>query len=196
MKTGVAAALILMLFFIFAKGDHRITAPTVLEGTVQRAVEAPFDGYVVEAPARPGDVVRRGALLCRIDDRELRLERLKWSTQKEQLPQRTARPMAMHDRAEALINEAKTEQAEAQVRLIDEQLSRARIVSPFDGIVTNGDFSQSLGTPVERGQVLFEVAPLKGYRVIVQVDERDIGHISEGQKGELVLPSIPGRASL
>jgi multidrug efflux pump subunit AcrA (membrane-fusion protein) len=80
----------------------------------------------------------------------------------------------------------------AQVALLDEQLSRAAITAPFDGIVTSGDFSQSLGTPVERGQVLFEVAPLQGYRVIVQVDERDIGWVAVGQGGELALPSVPG----
>jgi multidrug efflux pump subunit AcrA (membrane-fusion protein) len=41
--------------------------------------------------------------------------------------------------------------------------------------------------------VLFEVAPLRGYRVVVQVDERDIGWVTKGQKGELVLPSVPGK---
>ncbi len=55
-----------------------------------------------------------------------------------------------------------------------------------------GDLSQSLGAPVERGQVLFEVAPLESYRVIVEVDERDIADIAVGQRGELVLPSMPG----
>jgi hypothetical protein len=45
---------------------------------------------------------------------------------------------------------------------------------------------------VERGQVLFEVAPLEGYRVIAQVDERDIGYVASGQKGELELAAVPG----
>ena len=48
---------------------------------------APFNGYIKEAPARPGDVVKEGALLCRLDDRDLKLERLKWATEKEQSQQ-------------------------------------------------------------------------------------------------------------
>jgi len=190
----LAAVLVLagIIFFTFVKGVHRIRAPTVLEGIVQRSVVAPFNGYVVEAPARPGDVVRQGAMLCRLDDRELTLERLRWWTQREQAEKQYSEAMAKHDRAQVLINEAKMEQAEAQVSLLDEQLSRIKIIAPFDGIVTSGDFSQSLGAPVERGQILFEVAPLRGYRVIVQVDERDIGWLVIGQEGELVLPSIPG----
>jgi len=55
-----------------------------------------------------------------------------------------------------------------------------------------GDLSQSLGAPVERGQVLFELAPLESYRVIVQVDEREIADISVGQQGKLMMPSMPG----
>jgi hypothetical protein len=192
LKMATVIVIAAVIFFIFAKGDHRVTAPTVLEGVVQRAVGAPFNGYIVEAPARPGDLLRQGDILCRLDDRELKLERLKWSTQREQLLKQMSEAMAKHDRAQALINEAKIDQAVAQVSLLDEQLSRARITAPFDGIVTSGDFSQSLGTPVERGQVLFEMAPLHGYRVIVQVDERDIGWIAFGQQGELALPSVPG----
>jgi biotin carboxyl carrier protein len=181
-----------IIFFIFAKGDHRVKAPTVLEGIVQRTVGAPFSGFIIEASARPGDVVHQGDLLARLDDRDLKLERLKWSTQRDQFSKQLSEAMAKHVRAEALINEAKIDQALAQVSLIDEQLSRTKILAPFDGVVTSGDFSQSLGTPVERGQVLFEVAPLRGYRVIVQVDERDIGWVATGQSGVLALPSVPG----
>jgi RND family efflux transporter MFP subunit len=192
LKTVFAAILLVLLFLVFAKGVHRVRAHTTLEGVVQRGISAPFNGYVVEAPARPGDRVRQGDLLCRLDDREMKLERLKWATQREQFAREDSEALAKHDRAEALINEAKEDQADAQVSLLDEQLSRTRVVAPFDGIVTSGDFSQSLGMPVERGQVLFEVAPLQGYRVIVEVDERDIGRLAVGQRGELALPSVPG----
>ena len=196
LKTVSAAILLVLLFLVFAKGVHRVRAHTTLEGVVQRGVSAPFNGYVVEAPARPGDRVRQGDLLCRLDDREMKLERLKWATQREQSAKEDSEALAKHDRAEALINEARADQADAQVSLLDEQLSRTRVVAPFDGIVTSGDFSQSLGTPVERGQVLFEVAPLQGYRVVVEVDERDIGWLAAGQRGSWHCPPCPARSFL
>ncbi len=71
-------------------------------------------------------------------------------------------------------------------------MSRAELKAPFDGIVVSGDFSQSLGAPLERGQVLFEVATLDAYRVVLQVDERNIADVKPGQSGELVLSSLPG----
>jgi len=192
LKACGVVILLLIAFFVFAEGNYRVKAPTVLEGLVQRMVSAPFSGYVAEVRVRPGDVVQEGALLCRLDDRDLKLEHLKWSAQKEQLVKEHRGAMAKHDFAQVRIIGAKIEQAQAQIAFLDEQLSRARINAPFTGVVMSGDLSQSLGAPVERGQVLFEVAPLESYRVIVQVDERDIGDIKVGQRGELALPSLPG----
>ncbi len=192
LKLFAAAALALTLFFCFAKGEYRVTALTSLEGTIQRAISAPFNGYITEAGACAGDVVKQGDRLCLLDERDLKLERLKWSSEREQLVKQYREAMAKHDRPQMQIINAKIDQAEAQLSLVDEQLSRAKVVAPFHGVVTKGDLRQSLGAPVERGQVLFEMAPLESYRVIVQVDERDIAEIAVGQRGELLLPSIPG----
>ncbi len=181
----------LVAFFSFAMGDYRVTATTSLEGAVQRVVAAPFNGYVSEAPARAGDLVREGELLCLLDDRDLKLERVKWSTQRNQLIKEYREAMAKHDRAQIEIIRAKINQANAQLSLLDEQLARTKVIVPFDAVVISGDLSQSLGAPVERGQVLFEVAPLDAYRLIVEVDEREIADVAVGQTGELVLPSVP-----
>jgi multidrug efflux pump subunit AcrA (membrane-fusion protein) len=70
-------------------------------------------------------------------------------------------------------------------------LSRTRVTAPIDGFVVSGDLSQMLGAPVERGRVLFEIAPLSSYRVILQVDERDIRYVSVDQSGTLALTGIP-----
>ena len=133
-------------------------------------------------------------MLGLLDDRDLKLERIKWFTEKQQNSRQYDEAMAKHDRAQIHILMARIEQAAAQMSLIDEQMARCRIIAPFDGVVMSGDLSQSLGAPVERGEVLFEVAPLNKYRVIVEVDELDISAIVVGQKSDLVLPSMPGKA--
>ena len=76
---------------------------------------------------------------------------------------------------------------------MEERLARAVITAPFDGIVVSGDLSQQIGSPVETGRLLFEVAPLQGYRVMMEVDDRDIAHVALGQTGELVLSGMPDR---
>ena len=83
-------------------------------------------------------------------------------------------------------------QADAQLALAEEKLTRSRILAPFDGIVVSGDLSQMLGSPVEKGKTLFEIAPLNSYRLIVQVDERDVRYIAVGQGGTVALAGRPG----
>jgi len=185
------AALVVIVFFTFANGDFRVTADARLEGTVQRAISVPMAGYVVEANVRAGDIVKAGDVMFTLDDRDLRLERLKWASQKSQYSREYSEARAENDRAKLRILAAQIEQADAQVALIEEQLERINVKAPFDSFVVSGDLSQSLGVPVERGDVLFEVAPLDDYRVILQVEERDIGELAAGQTGQLALSGMP-----
>lgn len=181
-----------LLFFIFAKGDYRVTADARLEGAVQRAISVPMSGFVSEANVRAGDIVKAGDVLFKLDGRDLRLERLKWTSQRSQYRREHSEALAKHDRARVNILAAQIEQAAAQIDLIEEQLNRISVRAPFDSFVVSGDLSQSLGAPVERGDILFEVAPLNAYRIILKVDERDIGELAVGQTGSLVLTGMPG----
>ena len=191
LKTGVAAVAGLLLFLTFATGDFRIDAEAKLEGRVQRVVVAPFDGYIAEAPARAGDIVERDQLLARLEDRDLKLEHAKWSGERAQLLKSQREALAKHERAEISILHARREQAEAELALAEEKLVRTQLKAPLAGIVVSGDLSQSLGAPIERGEVLFEVAPLDAYRIMLQIDERDIAHVRPGQRGELALSGLP-----
>lgn len=192
LKLVSGTLLFLLLFFTFAKGDYRVTADAALEGSVQRAMAAPLAGYIAEAHVRAGDIVRAGDPLFSLDDRDLWLERLKWMSQKSQYSREYQEAVAGRGRAQANVLAAQIEQAEAQIALIEDQLARVKVTAPFDAIVVSGDLSQSLGVPVERGDVLFELAPLDDYRVILKVDERDIGPLAPGQTGRLALTGLPG----
>jgi multidrug efflux pump subunit AcrA (membrane-fusion protein) len=88
---------------------------------------------------------------------------------------------------------AKRAQTLTQLRLVEQQLERINLVAPFSGLVVKGDLSQAIGSPVERGEVLYEIAPTDGYRVVIKVDDRDIGLIKLRQQGRLKLSGIPDR---
>lgn len=193
-KLATFSVLFLLVFFTFATGDYRVTADATLEGSVQRAIAVPMAGFVAEANVRAGDIVSAGDVLFTLDDRDLRLERLKWVGQRAQYSREHSEALAGHDRAKANILGAQIDQAEAQISLLEEQLERISVTAPFDSFVVSGDLSQSLGAPVDRGDILFEVAPLSAYRVILEVDERDIGEVAVGQSGLLALTGMPGDA--
>ena len=194
LKVATATVAGLLLFGLFAKGDYRVSSKTVLEPIIQRAAAAPFNGYIREAPIRAGDLVQAGQVLCTLDDRELRLERLKSLSKFQEYQKEFHKAMDGLEAAKVEILTAQMNQVQSEIALLDDQLARTRVLSPFDGIVVSGDLSQSLGSPVEKGKVLFEIAPLDSYRVVLEVDERDIADVQVGQRGYVMLSAFPSES--
>ena len=191
LKVAVSLTAALLVWLSLASAMLRIPCDSALEAGVCRVVVAPQQGYIATAHFRAGDRVQEGAVLATLDDQELRLEQRKWKSQRAQLLKEYRQALAGSDRAEVAILKAKRAQAEAQLRLVEQQLARTTLVAPFSGLIVKGDLSQALGSPVTRGEVLYEVAPTDDYRVVLKVDDRDIGLVSLGQRGQLKLSGIP-----
>ena len=153
----VAAAVV--VFFSVTMGTYRVSAKTVVEGAVQRVAAAPFDGYILQAAVRAGDTVRKGEMLARLDDKELRLEQTRLMSEREQLLRRQRQALASKDRAQVSELAAEIEQVAAASSLVDDKLSRATLTAPFDGVVVSGDLSQLLGAPVEQGKAAVRDRP-------------------------------------
>jgi multidrug resistance efflux pump len=190
-KLIIGAVVIAAVVLTFARATYRVDADAKIEGLVRRAIVAPYDGYIKDANARAGDTVEEGQVLATLEDRDLLLERLKWVTERQQHLSEYDKALANRQPAQINVIRAQVEQADAQIKLLDEQLSRIKLRSSIGGLVVSGDLSQMIGAAVQRGQLLFEVAPLDAYRVILSVDEREIGAVETGQIGDLVVSALP-----
>ncbi|MEO1575416.1 MAG: HlyD family efflux transporter periplasmic adaptor subunit, partial [Pseudomonadota bacterium] len=190
-KSLVALALIVALWSSVHHETLSVTADASIEASVQRAVVAGANSYISQVEKRAGDVVYQGDVLARLDVEDLQLERLKWESERDKLAREQRATLAQRDRTRVRVLSAQRAQAQAQIEFLDAQIARAVLRAPIDGVVVAGDLSESLGSPVERGQLLFEVASLRDYRLVLTVDESDIGDIGEGYRGRLKLRSLP-----
>jgi multidrug resistance efflux pump len=129
-----------------------------------------------------------------LDDRDLGLERLRWVTERQAHLAEYDRAMGAAKRADLVRLQSEIDQADARIRLVDEQLAHTRLVAPFKGLVVSGELSQSIGTPVRRGDVLLEIAPLDDYEVELQVPEGQIADVQPGERGALVVAALPDAA--
>lgn len=191
-KIALACAALVILGLCFVPGTYHVSAIAVVKSDKKQLLISALDGFVENSLVRPGDQVSSGQLLARLDDQDLRLQKMKWEGKLNQLRKSYNKALSSMDRTELKIVKAQIGQATAELNLVENQLKRTTLVAPFDGVVVAGDLSQSLGAPVKRGDVLYEIAPSQEFRILLKVDERDIAAVDVGQKGAIRLSSIPG----
>ena len=190
LRLGLLVAVIALAALTLLDTPWRISAQAAIEGEQQRVVPAPFEGFIASASVKAGLVVKKGQPLAELDTRQIKLDFQRWSAEETQYESRYRDALTKHDRPGAAISMAQMQQAQAQRALAEDKLAKAALIAPFDAFVVSGDLSQHIGSPVELGKVLFELAPLDSYRVIVKVDERDIRSVQVGQNGTLVLSGL------
>lgn len=190
-KAVAAALVVLILVASIFNGAYSVSAPAVIEAEARRIVPAPFDGYLAQSIARPGDKVKAGDVLASLDQSDLTLERLGLLADREQRNSEFQQATAKYELAKAKMLKAEIDQISAKLSLVDMRLERSRLRAPFDGIVLTGDLSQSIGEPVKTGAPLFELAPAGEFRLVAKVSEQDIDAIRVGQQGRAVLAALP-----
>jgi RND family efflux transporter MFP subunit len=187
--SGIVVAI--LLGGLVFKGEHLITANAQLEGSIQRAITSPIEGYIAQTHVKAGDIVKKDDILASLDDADLSLEQMKIVSEKSQIEKEYREALSKRDKSKVAIFSAKMKQMEAKIELINAQLDKIKFKAPFTGVIIEGDLSQALGSPVEKGQVLFKMAPLETYRIILNVNESDIANVQVDQAGTLVLSSLP-----
>jgi len=181
----------MLLVSLLVKLPYRIDAPFILRSKDVRQVTAPFSGYIDQVQADIGQRVEEGAPLLTLDNSDLLLEEAAAVTNRVRYLREAEKARAKNALIEMKIAQAQADQAQAQLELIQHRLNRAQLRSPINGIVVEGDFSERLGTPVEKGELLFKVARHEKLYAEIRVTERDIQELAAGQTGELAFVSKP-----
>lgn len=192
-KIALSGFIILVATFAVLDGNYEVVVPATLEGRIQRAIVAPFAGYVKEQRAKAGDRVTEGQVVAVLDSRELELEQKRLLSTRDKIVKQYRQALAALDQVDVRIYSSQVEQMNAQLDLVRIQMARTRLTAPMSGIIIRGDLSRSLGATVERGDLLFEVAPLDDYRLVLDVPENRITSLEPGQTGYLVLNAFPDR---
>ncbi len=197
-KLLAIAVLAGVLFLVFAKGDYQAEAPFVIEAAHKQVVPAPFDGFLKAVSAHPADHVNKGGPLAELDSSELRLQLA--SARAEQVGYIKQATSAMREAAvsrdpakfaASQVAQANADALAEKIKVLDDKISKAGIVSPIDGIVVAGDLERQIGAPLKTGDVLFEIAQLESLRAELSVPEDQIADVKVGQRGQLATVSRP-----
>ncbi len=184
----VALALAILLF---GRMNYRVEATFILRTDDVGILSAPFEGYIEEVPAEIGDTVNAGAILLKLDTRDLLLQEAAAAADFDRYNREAEKARAANALAEMRVSEAQAEQSRVRLELIRYRLAQAALKAPFAGVVVEGDLKKRIGAPVKQGDALFKVARTDRMYVECNVDERDIHDVRGDATGEFAFASQP-----
>ncbi len=190
-----AGALALLLACPF---HYRIGADCRIAPTVKQVVAAPFDGQLRKSLVRPGDAVREGDPLGELDNRDLKLKESELTATRERALKQRDRAMTGTEKSEgadfaaAQVANFEAQSVGQELELVRRKLAMLEVKAPLTGVVVSGDLRRTEGQPVPRGQVLWEIAPLDAMIVEIDVPDREISHVQEGQPVGVRLEAFGG----
>ncbi len=173
-----------------------VYATGTVEPTVEIRIAPRVAGRLVELHADEGDVVRKGALLARLEDVDLK-------AQVAELQARVELTAADHRRnlelrrtgmvSQAAVDRSRTdlEAAQAAVRRAREQVGFTRLLAPDDGRIIRRD--GEVGEYIPVNQALFYMAAEGPLRITAEVDEEDVPRVQPGQDVLIHSDAFPGQ---
>jgi len=196
-----------ILFAVNAAGD--------IGPADQVSVRSEVDGRIAELPVDIGDKVKKDALLCRLDDRNLQIQRAsrvqeidgaKLTLQKASRNfARSKQLYADHLISAEVYEDTKTEydldtnlleRAQSALNLVEDQLSKTKILAPFDCTILTRPVS--LGQTVSgsagfnSGTEIMTIANLNDMIISAHINQADVTRLTIGQTVDVQVESVPG----
>ena len=188
---AVAAILLLLLL---APIPYRISANGLVRPKITRYVVARYNGILKESLVRPGDRVKQGDILARLDGRETETRLAALRAERDKAKKLFDQATARGNTAAAQLARLDMLRYEEQLKEVLDQQRHLIIRSPVSGMVLSGDLQRAEGSPVNRGQTLFEVAPLETMEVEVAIAEEDIALVPDHAPVQLRFTAYPDQS--
>lgn len=173
----------------------------------EAVLESRVTAQILEMPVRSGERVRRGDLLVRLDDEELRRELARLQAARKavetelalarQQLERRRQLFAASAAAEEQVDEARTrveslqaslEENRQAMRVAESRLGYTHINAPFDGII--GRLHALPGDLAAPGRALVELIDTGDLKALISLPQRDLSLIAPGTSAKIHLPAL------
>lgn len=179
------------------------------------SVRPEVNGRIAELPVDIGDKVKKGDLLCALDDRDLQTERSSRLTDIEGAQLQLDQAKRNYERSKQLyasklvsqeefqdtgttyeLAKNALERAQKALSQVEDQLSKTRIVAPFDCTVLTRPVS--IGQAVSgsggynSGTEIMTIANLSEMIIKAHLNQADVTQVKTGQRVDVQVEAVPG----
>ena len=155
----------------FGSLPHSVTVPCIVKARERRTIACPRSGVLAELFVLPGDRVHEGQLLAAIDASDDFLQRAELDAEIKSLAALIDQAVADRDAGRVRVHRARQRSLEAQLAIVDASIAQAQIIAPQDGMILEGDMRDQLGSRLQLGTPLFELASFDRASVKLHVPE-------------------------
>lgn len=195
-KLAALAVLVGAVTVTFVRVPYRIDAPLEILPREERKVAAPFRGIIRSLPEGivPGAEIQAGQVLLELDANEFQLQAIAARGEVNQALAERDAALRENKLGEAQQAEARASKSRANLELLEYFIRESSIKAPISGTIVAGDLRDRVGSAVQLGDPLFQIAKLDDMVVSARVKDADIGLIQVGGKGEVATKAYPALA--
>jgi HlyD family secretion protein len=178
-------------WILFGTVSYDLTVSALVKPRHARQVTAPFEGVLREANALPGDLVKRGDILCQLDQRDAEQQMAELVAEVNVFESKLDQALADDDPVSYQLALSHQKLARAKLDSVNTRIDRCIVRAPLDGVVVAGDLRNRLGGVVQLGDLLYEVAPLNAMVLELEVPEADVDDLANDLTGVFASSARP-----
>lgn len=190
-KVAWTAVLATCLWLIFGGMHYQVSVTAAVKPARLHHVGMPYDGVLASVEKRPGDRVGAGEIVCRLDSRELELQRAELAAELVVAEQEARRAMAVKTPADTRLAELEANVLRVKLATVENRIERATIRSPIDGILVEGDLRTKVGSVMTQGTPLAQVAPDDQWLLELRIPDSACSDIQPGLSGRFASQARP-----
>lgn len=195
--------------------DFSVTAAGEIGPDDMVSVRPEINGRISVLPVDIGDKVTKGTLLCQLDDSDLQTERSSQVTQIEGAKLQLEKAQRNYERNKTLhenrlvsqevyddsvtdfeMAKNSLELAEKTLSQIEVQISKTRIVAPYDCTILTRPVSAGQAVSgsggVGGGTEIMTIANLKEMIITAHMNQADVPRLKNGQQVDVEVEAVPG----
>ena len=192
-----------------------VTAAGDIGPADQVSVRPEVNGRIAELPVDIGDKVAKDSLLCRLDDRDLQIEKQSREAEVDGAKlglQKAQRTFLRNQRlfkdnliSRELFDDSRTEfdlatnalaRSMSALNLVEDRLSKTKILAPFDCTVLTRPVSVgqavSGSAGYNSGTEIMSIANLNDMIISAHINQTDVIRLTPGQSVDVAVESVPG----
>lgn len=190
-KAAAVGVAVLAGWLLFGSMNYQVKVTASVRPAQLRHIGMPYDAALDAVEKLPGDHVAAGEVVCRLDARELELQRAQLAAELAVAEQETRRAMAVRTPVDTRLAEMEANVIRVRLATVESRIDRAAIRSPIDGIVVEGDLRTRIGSVMPQGTALIQVAPDNDWRLELHVPDHACSDVHPGLAGRFASHARP-----